>query len=220
MKLNPYEELDVPRDATAADVRRAYRRKAKTTHPDVEGGDAESFGRAQLAMHVLVDPERRERFDNTGTVEEDKPDNLRSSALQVIEMHLGGLVNGYVQSGFQPARDPRFLDLPVVLSAAIEIEIDKQQAAIEVGKRATEFLRDMAGRWTSEDPKDDPVAASFNAKIAANEQQLEMMAGAIACREMALDILSGYDFRHDEPDPRLGAQPAGVGTFTFTIERR
>ncbi len=65
MVTNPYEILGVRRDATDDQVKAAYRRRAKTTHPD-SGGDADAFSRVQKAYELLLDPVRRKVFDDTG----------------------------------------------------------------------------------------------------------------------------------------------------------
>ncbi len=61
-----YEDLNIDPAADAEAIKRAYRRRAAVTHPDREGGSAETFHAVQLAYEVLSDPERRERYDRTG----------------------------------------------------------------------------------------------------------------------------------------------------------
>jgi molecular chaperone DnaJ len=60
-----YELLDVSRDASSEDVKRAYRRKAREHHPDA-GGDEETFKAVTHAYKVLADPQTRARYDRTG----------------------------------------------------------------------------------------------------------------------------------------------------------
>lgn len=50
--------LGVGEDATADEVRRAYRRLARNAHPDA-GGDAADFHRLQQALAVLLEPRPR-----------------------------------------------------------------------------------------------------------------------------------------------------------------
>lgn len=63
-----YELLGVARDADAATVKRAYRRRARELHPDVsDAPDAEErFRRVTLAYEVLSDDARRQMYDRYG----------------------------------------------------------------------------------------------------------------------------------------------------------
>ena len=61
-----YAVLGIERSATPDDVRAAYRRAARASHPDLNPGDAsalERFKQVQLAYDVLIDPERRAQYD-------------------------------------------------------------------------------------------------------------------------------------------------------------
>jgi molecular chaperone DnaJ len=64
--FDPYEVLDVPRDADGASIRRAYQKLARRNHPDLFPGDPQAerrFEDVARAYHLLSDPERRRRFD-------------------------------------------------------------------------------------------------------------------------------------------------------------
>ena len=58
-----YDVLGIPRDAGAAAVRRAYRKKALATHPDKTNGESEAFLAVGEAFRVLSDPGLREAYD-------------------------------------------------------------------------------------------------------------------------------------------------------------
>lgn len=63
---NHYEALGVARDATADDVKAAWRRIAKASHPDRRPDDeaaVDRFVRAREAYEVLADPSRRRMHD-------------------------------------------------------------------------------------------------------------------------------------------------------------
>jgi curved DNA-binding protein len=63
-----YESLGVPRTATADEIQRAYRKLARTYHPDVnkDPGAEERFKEVSEAYDVLSDPETRTRYDQFG----------------------------------------------------------------------------------------------------------------------------------------------------------
>lgn len=69
--MTPYDLLGLDRDASEAQVRRAYRRLARRWHPDLNPGNAEAARRYAAiteAFEVLVDPVRRRTFDASGAV--------------------------------------------------------------------------------------------------------------------------------------------------------
>lgn len=63
-----YRILGVPREATQADIKRAYRKLARKYHPDVsKEPDAEAhFKEVAEAYEVLKDPEKRAAYDRVG----------------------------------------------------------------------------------------------------------------------------------------------------------
>ena len=68
-KRDFYEVLGVPKTATEDEIKKAYRKKAKQYHPDLNQGDktAESkFKEANEAYEVLSDADKKARYDQFG----------------------------------------------------------------------------------------------------------------------------------------------------------
>jgi DnaJ-class molecular chaperone len=66
MTTDPYETLGLTRTATAADIKKAYRKLARSSHPDLHLDDAGAearFKAISAAYDLLKDPATRARFD-------------------------------------------------------------------------------------------------------------------------------------------------------------
>jgi DnaJ-class molecular chaperone len=77
---DPYLELGVSRNASEAEIRKAFHRLAKKHHPDVNQGSKtseETFKRVSAAFDLLGDPEKRAKFD-AGEIDADGRETARA----------------------------------------------------------------------------------------------------------------------------------------------
>jgi molecular chaperone DnaJ len=65
-KRDYYEILGVNKDASADEIKKAFRRAAVQHHPDKEGGSEEKFKEINEAYEVLKDSSKRQRYDQFG----------------------------------------------------------------------------------------------------------------------------------------------------------
>ena len=89
-----YEVLGVAKNASDAELKKAYRRLAMKHHPDRNPGDSESehqFKEAKQAYEVLSDPQKRAAYDQFG--------------------HAGVDAAGGGPGGFSGAGGPSFSDI-------------------------------------------------------------------------------------------------------------
>jgi DnaJ-class molecular chaperone len=73
---DPYEVLGVPRGASAAAIKSAYRKLAKKHHPDSNKNDpkaAARFSEINSANEIVGDPDKRKQFDRGEIDAEGKP---------------------------------------------------------------------------------------------------------------------------------------------------
>ncbi|MEM6892250.1 MAG: molecular chaperone DnaJ [Bacteroidota bacterium] len=69
MKQDYYEVLGISKNASAAEIKKAYRKKAIEFHPDKNPGDTqaeEMFKKAAEAYEVLSDPDKKAKYDQFG----------------------------------------------------------------------------------------------------------------------------------------------------------
>jgi curved DNA-binding protein len=73
MAQDYYATLEVPRAASADEIKKAYRKLARKYHPDLNPNDPkakEKFQEVQAAFDVLSDPKKREMYDRYGSAYE------------------------------------------------------------------------------------------------------------------------------------------------------
>lgn len=146
-----YEVLGVARDASDADVKRAFRALARELHPDVnDAPEAEQrFREVAEAYEVLSDPERRRTYDRYGHA------GLRSGGFQPTAFDLGDLSDifaaffGEGLFGGVPhaARSHRGADI----GAVVEIELGAvlSGTTVDVPVRAAETCEECSGSGAS-----------------------------------------------------------------------
>jgi curved DNA-binding protein CbpA len=124
-----YEILEVGRDASPVEIRRAYRRLARRYHPDVNAGaDARArFDELSQAYEVLHDPQQRARYDRAsagGGARAGRPRPASSArpprpASSARAPRSASTARPPVFTSGPPPRDvPRFLDEDLVDSAS------------------------------------------------------------------------------------------------------
>lgn len=102
--VNYYKILDVKSDASAADIKSAYRRLARASHPDVNGGAPEAareFALIALAYRTLSDPQERAHYD----AQRRKLKNISGSVLQSDNVHARRMRRVAVQARWDRAVD-------------------------------------------------------------------------------------------------------------------
>ena len=97
--MSHYDTLDIPKDADADMIKRAYHKKSKEHHPD-KGGDTQEMTAVNQAYRTLKDPEKRKRYDATGQDDSTGAKPTREQQAQNVLMSLfAALLQNRITSG-------------------------------------------------------------------------------------------------------------------------
>ena len=127
---NLYAVLGVGRDASDAEIKRAFRRLAQQWHPDVnrESGADLRFKEINQAYQVLSDPQRRQAYDMFGTVGDGAESGDFSGGFgsfsDIFDAFFGGTQAGTRRGHPLAGADLRY-DLRVTLEEAVK-GVDKE----------------------------------------------------------------------------------------------
>lgn len=184
-----YRVLGVGRGAAQDDLRRAYRQKAKTSHPD-SGGSVGAFGEIATAYAVLSDPARRERYDLTGEIDPPRADTLDASAIEVIAQKLGLIIHA--------EQDVTSLDIDALIEGAIREDMGQRRANILSHNRAIERTTKLRARVKRKaNGRDNMLAKVLDWHEASAKDQIKKNEAAVSSLERALDILKDYSFAEE-----------------------
>lgn len=102
-----YETLGVARDAGPEEIKRAFRRLARETHPDANPGDSaaeERFRAVAEAYEVLSDPQRRAAYDRGDRVDLGDLFSSFAGVEDLLSRFFGGGFGGFSGGSRGPAR--------------------------------------------------------------------------------------------------------------------
>lgn len=139
MSKSPYETLGVAKNASADEIKKAYRTLAREHHPDANQGDKgseERFKEVQNAYDTLSDPEKRKQYDTFGSSNGRGPGGgFNWSAAEGFDFSdLGDLFGGMFRAGGaqQQPRGQRGNDVEVQVSLSFEDALQGAEVKIPV----------------------------------------------------------------------------------------
>ena len=129
-----YEILGIARDASPSEIKAAYRKLARTLHPDVNAdpADQERFKEITGAYEILSDPTKRQRYDEFGAA---GPQGAPFGDIQdIFDMFFGGGFGG--RSRGPRARGRRGEDLRIRVRLTFPESIFGVEQRLEIERLA------------------------------------------------------------------------------------
>lgn len=155
-----YKDLGVDPDSTPEEIKAAYKKKAKTSHPDA-GGDEEEFKKHNKAFMVLSDPDKRKHYDQTGE------ENPKSS-----DAEFRAFINSCV-TGFMSIPDPAGKSLKNFIEEAMSnTRLNLMRKITSVSKEVTK-TQSVINRIKAE--KETVVLEVLRNILRGHEQELNVL---------------------------------------------
>lgn len=204
---DPYEVLNVKRNAKREEIKKAFREKAMQHHPD-KGGDTKKFSDVNQAYTILINDESREYYDRTGT---EKQSNLSQRAMSVIMQIFDGIITS------NRIEVLRRCDL--VIEIRIKIDAAQQTLNKQVNEcnREINKLKDVASRISIEG--DENVLAQIcEAKISNAETRITKLKEEIIIGEESLRLLDKCKYKYDVEEQSEGNLQILMNQFRMSME--
>jgi curved DNA-binding protein CbpA len=203
MSENPYETLGVDRSASKDEIQKAYRKRAKSEHPDA-GGSAERFGALTRAHRILTDDAKRAQFDETGEID-DRPDTLDAHALELIHSIFEDILS-----------KPNVTKMAVadVMRDVIEANRAHHIKAAAAAEREKSRLWRVHERLRPSEGRRDPLGPMLMAKIQGIDANIAAGKKMLTVVDRASEMMTGYDFEREVEQPTTATVKVGDGPST------
>lgn len=192
--MSHYDTLGVPRDASADDIKQAFRRRSSECHPD-KGGDAEAQAAVNRAYETLGDPTRRAEYDTTGTSSE--PGSVQAEARDALITLFRASIDNSDGDHVGEVRS---------MLAQHAAGLIRGQADCE--KKRTRLLRRR--KKVRARTGENLVHALIDEQVRALDQQLARMPRGFEVNRLALEMLDNYEMTEESLTALISGWKAGT----------
>jgi|SRR5882672_733887 len=202
----PHAVLGVPPDASADEVRKAYRKKARQHHPD-RGGDPEKFREVQHALKQITNS-----TPDDGTPEDKQ---LHATLLVLGQAYQAVLVD-MIKAGRQPEQE----DIVRGMRRALDAGRDSYKAALAEVTKIEKLVNRSIKRFKRKDKREDQ---NFMHNVlehhldSLGHQRREIEQGLVTnaeCYKMLDELIYEVD---KQPEPQFMSREWSIARGRFTM---
>jgi DnaJ-class molecular chaperone len=195
--LNPdlYEILKVDKKATSEEIHSSYKKIAKKVHPDMENGNKDKFALVKRAHDILMNKERRDKYDATGDDSEVTPDNTFSGTMNIISFMFNTVLQECAQSGTYPLE----IDIINRIKSLIERSINDSDKNLRIAREMMKTDKKLHGRFIRKKKKEDRniFVDIINFRVSTMQQNINTLEINKKSAKEALDIIKDFEYKSD-----------------------
>ena len=190
--IDHYQTLDVPRDATPDDLKKAYRKKAMKHHPDKKGGNVKKFQALSLAYETLSDPKARERYDRTG--KDGSITDVEREARNLLCKEFGALLDTMQERIFK-------IDTFARMAKSLASHAKVEEGKITRCQKDAAFFKRVKDRISRQSDATPPMfELMIENMVRAAQDKIEFATTNIEIIEKAQSLLADFQWRADAED--------------------
>jgi curved DNA-binding protein CbpA len=185
--MNPYKALDLPEfssvDADA--LHRAYKRAASKAHPDRNHGDTAKMAEVNLARDILLNPERKRRFDELRST--------GSGPLTIEEQAMMVLGNMFQSAISQVEEGTPFLGARLFGAIAQKVEEGRQKALEEQRSHPTRLK--IARKLLKGIKCNDLLRKALEARVEKIELEITYINQQVELGNLMMKLMQSVEFK-------------------------
>lgn len=189
--MDPYKTLGVSRDATQAEINKAFRALSRQFHPDCDSSPeaAERYKLITFAYEILGDESHRANFDEHGLGGLD----TRQEAVSLIGTLVVQLIDKIMDAALQEL--PVSLDVVDMLRKGITASLTVHRTEIRRLEKGIKVIGNSMARIRA---KDNLLSQMFEVQVKQLQKALSQILHMVEVEEAAARIVNDHKFEVDK----------------------
>jgi curved DNA-binding protein CbpA len=176
----------VPKNATNADIKKAFRKKSRKAHPDRDGGSTAAQSEINVAYKLLTSPDRRARFDQTG--------DGSAQAIPPLEAQARNAICRFLMQGIAQLQEGH--DLILFIRTGLQHERGGCTKKISDTKNAMKKFERARKRLKG--PPDNFLIYAINDAIRQHQELIARMELDLKMYDAALKMIVDFTYETDQ----------------------
>jgi curved DNA-binding protein CbpA len=177
--FDPYKILEVEPNASADDIKKAFKQKSKTAHPDC-GGTPEDFDVIKKAYEILTDPSKRKMWDDYKMADNIDVENEAKMAASQIAVQV---LDTY------PDNCNLDEEIAEVFKKCLRDIAEQIRGITQKKERLENRYRAVQNK-----PEDDFISIDIERTVNARDLQIRRHKLNMEIQKRAFELLKGYKF--------------------------